>query len=108
LVNQVLSDDLTHNGENYGDIPAPFVLTTLTGVKTDDTIQVGNAQITIKADIAYPIIWDSKTGLVYYNNAEEKVLIPYTGNSIATIPVNTNSLTIKPPNVNLKYHYWYY
>jgi hypothetical protein len=47
--------------------------------------------------------------LVYYTNAAgKKILVPYTGNSTATIPVNTTGLEVEPTNATLEYDYWYY
>jgi hypothetical protein len=96
-------------GYNPGDLPAPFTLTTINPVFKNDELQVGEAKITIKADVPKPVTWDSKTGLVYYiDDNGKKIIVPSSGNSLATIPVNFTGLSVEPTNAILEYDYWYY
>lgn len=95
-------------GINPGDLPAHFVLKTLNGVAEDTTLNVGTASITIKQATEYPVHWDSKTGLVYYvDNFGKQRLVPYSGESVATIPLTDTPVYYSPGTV-LEYDYWYY
>ena len=104
----------TNNGENHGDVPAPFILTDTSGVDantsktykiTDDLqITVGGTGQTAMSNI----IWDSKTGIVSarIGTSDKNVPISYTGNSLGGIPVGGCMPELN--GAKLQYHYWYY
>lgn len=95
-------------GGNPGDLPTPFVLTTKSEVSSGTVLRVGGASIQITQNTTGPVTWDSRTGLVYCTSGVAKTLVPYTGNSIATIPVGTvGSLTTAPVGASLTYDYLY-
>lgn len=108
------------NGDNYGDLPAPFK------VKIDGTaiagtvLQVGTLKITLPNE-TQNLEWDSKTGLVTATvEGAENTPILYTGTSYGTLPVGTyNDNIIKLQykekttdiiykTASLEYDYWYY
>jgi hypothetical protein len=99
------------NGYNPGDLPTPFVLTTLSAVSAGAVLTVGTKSITITSATSWPVTWDSKTGLVYETtDGGTKTPIAYTGDSIATIPVNndnTTAITVTPSGATLTYDYLY-
>ena len=108
-----LVDD-PEDGYNPGDLPTPFILTTSGAVSANTNLEVGEAKITILSATTGPVTWDSKTGLVYETTGsesdEKKTLIAYTGDSIATIPVNddnTTPITVAPEGATLTYDYLY-
>lgn len=92
------------NGENYGDVPTPFIYSqSNVGL---DKISIGElASITV-LEKCTNLSWDSKTGLVTGEIDGIRRPINYSGNSLATIPVGNNILT----NLDgtLTYNYWYY
>ena len=101
-------------GENPGDIPATFILTCQDSVTFDvnTTFKVGDFSITTQV-AAKGLQWDSKIGivsaLVTNDGITKRQPIPYTGNSLGTIPVD--GITAAELNLNgcaLNYHYWYY
>lgn len=133
-------------GENPGDLPTHFVLTYPDEISTDLTFTVGEVSITVKGSNTTKytnFTWNSKTGIVSAktndtDGTKSAAPIPYTGNSLGTIPVGgTTTITIKQ-NANwtngdykvedsswkkynesewtttstiwpaLSYHYWYY
>ena len=101
----------TCQGENYGDLPAPFVVTLARG-SVDTNIRVGNYSITLK-EAASNITWDSKTGMVsgtvsLGQTSKTRALL-IEGNSVGAIPVEgfATGITL-PDGAILKYHYWYY
>lgn len=96
-------------GENYGDIPAPFVCN-LGNVAIDQVCKVGDLQVTIK-EAATNTKWNSKTGIISGIVTENEVTkerpLAYTGNALGAIPVG-NGLTVEPATATLEYYYWYY
>lgn len=103
----------TCNGENPGDIPAPFILTYLGEINAgaSKTFTVGNCSITVGGtgqSKLSNIVWDSKTGMVSakIGTSSTQVPIAYSGNSLGAIPVGGCSTTLN--GATLKYHYWYY
>lgn len=101
-------------GENPGDIPATFTLTCQdsTTLDANTTFKVGEFSITTQV-ATKGFQWDSKTGivsaLVTNNGITKRQPIPYTGNSLGTIPVDGIAATELSLNgCTLKYHYWYY
>lgn len=100
------SNGLCGRGENYGDIPAPFVVKQKIAV-ANSTFKVGDNEITILED--GDITWDSRTGLITKEVDGKQVPIPYTGKSYGTLPVgdNTGALTL-PTGSTIEYNYWYY
>ena len=107
----------TKDGDNYGDIPAPFIVNCqLIGTSVDSTTTwtVGNLTVVIKGQW-YDVQWDSKTGLItgkLKKEDEEKnrVAIPYIGTSYGALPVSDNTVNIVniSENATLTYNYWYY
>ena len=106
---------------NYGQLPAPFRLEIddINFTEEEDkqnpnynrTLQVGDCEITItKPGIYKKFVWDSKTGIVKAEDSlGNNTYLSYTGNSIGTIPPNTQGVTIIfPNNAKLEYDYWYY
>ena len=105
--------ELCH-GENPGDIPATFTLTCQdsTTLDANTTFKVGEFSITTQV-ATKGFQWDSKTGivsaLVTNNGITKRQPIPYTGNSLGTIPVGgLDDSEIVLDYGTLKYHYWYY
>ena len=119
-------------GENYGDVPAPFVLKYST-ITEDLKFTVGSNHIIVRAkeyevdnpDKPGPTFtnfkWDSKTGMVSakINGAANEVPISYEGDSCGEIPVGgVNTIKIEKWITNqwvdtgnkptLEYNYWYY
>jgi hypothetical protein len=128
LVNQILSNDLTHNGENYGDIPAPFVFCAPSSIEATTapslTFKVGVLEITVPAvaknDNDYihynSIEWDSKTGIVSALIDGVRTPITYAGTSLGDIPIGSalswgrkeSDDAVSNDGYSLKYRYWYY
>ena len=104
-------------GENPGDIPATFIVSS-PQIGGGDEYKVGDITIEFEDRIGVfwkEVVWDSKTGiisaLVTTNGITKRQPIPYIGNSLGTIPVSEepfpdNKLELN--NGTLKYHYWYY
>lgn len=96
-------------GDNFGDMPAPFVYSTTTTLNANDTITVGDLTIEV-LQTTHNLKWDSKTGIVSGTDASgdetTRKPIPYSGNSLGGIPVGGTSNI--PTNGTLTYHYWYY
>ena len=107
-------EDSSQKGENYGDIPAPFILTDTNGVaaNTSKTYKITeDLQITVGGTgqaAMSNIIWDSKTGIVSarIGTSEKNATISYTGNSLGGIPVGGCTPVLN--GATLQYHYWYY
>lgn len=110
-------------GENHGDLPSHFILTTQASGKKKITI--GN--LSIEVDIgssARNLVWDSKTGIVKIINGSNEQIIPYDGIGYGTIPVDgltQDEIKIQSWStvskkwvadttsvLTLNYHYWYY
>jgi hypothetical protein len=92
------------NGRNHGDLPSTFVLDyhgNNLGKGHTRIFSVGDLSITItnKSEATYSnIVWNSKTGIVSAkkDGDTEPKPIPFTGNSLGTIPVGqTLNITIK-------------
>ena len=108
-------------GENFGDIPTPFVVTmaqTSKDIPSGTIFNIGNASITIQETCIGEFEWNSKTGIVKgrVNNSSPVQLLKYSGNSIGTFQPGTDqTIQIKNPdgtdntNVRIKYtyQYWY-
>lgn len=107
------------NGENPGELPAPFMFKYNDGTvditiseNTSKTFKVGDLEITvggIGSKSLTDVTWDSKTGMVSakVGGAPDYTPIPYTGTSIGAIPVGgTTALDLD--GGTLTYHYWYY
>lgn len=84
-------------GVNKGDVPAPFVVSGVSG-----SVTVAGNSITILEGSG---TWDSKMGVVYKIENLSKVPLPYTGNACATIGPNETASANKG---SLSYSYWYY
>lgn len=76
------------DGDNKGDLEAPFVIKTKAGltIKANDRLKVGNLEITI-LEKAENLVWDSKTGLVNGKISEASRVIYTSGRSYGTIPI---------------------
>ena len=103
-----LTESATNTGYNPGDLPAHFLLKTADKITKGTTLTVGEASITINQNTPSKVFWDSRSGMVYCEDDTKKIPIQYSGNSIATIPVNTTGITISPSTAVLEYDYWYY
>lgn len=106
---------------NLGQIPAPFELkaTSITftfaegETQKEQTLKVGDCEVVItinKAGTYKNFVWNSKTGIIKAEDTLDNVVyFPYTGDSIGTIPLNTDGITLDyPENMILDYQYWYY
>jgi hypothetical protein len=107
-------------GKNFGDLPAPFIISTDSAVAANTTLTVGDQTIIVLENCGQGsgFMWDSKTGAVtaIFNNVRRAV--NYSGNSLATIPVtpvegNATSILVNGSGIggtawSIKYHYWYY
>ena len=101
-------------GENPGDIPATFILICPDEEEfaEGDMPKIGELEITLSAN-GKGLQWDSKTGivsaLITSGGITKRQPIPYTGNSLGTIPVGgLDESEIVLDYGTLKYHYWYY
>lgn len=102
----------TCQGENPGDLPAPFVLTK-EGITNKNTFfRVGALNIKVLEDINN-LQWDSKTGIVSGtvtpDRDSKRVVIAIEGESIGGIPIgglSEEQLVLNGSELN--YHYWYY
>ena len=96
-------------GDNFGDMPAPFVYSTTTTLNANDTVTIGDLTITV-LQTTYNLKWDSKTGIVSGTNSDRdeatRKPIPYSGDSLGGIPVGKENNV--PAEGTLTYHYWYY
>ena len=113
---------------NFGDLPAPFVLTYFNPINKTTEIRVGAETITIYGtnEKTYTDLeWRSDTGLVLAKtNGGSKKPIYFTGSSRAAIPTGEipySEIYVKPQDetaiiisqaancpIQLKYNYWYY
>ena len=78
-----------YDGCNYGDLPAPFIVTTKRGLNfiEDDQFIVGDLTITLKEKCSN-LEWDSRTGLIYTTTpTQAKQLLRFSGKSFGAIPV---------------------
>lgn len=103
-------------GENFGDLPAPFIFES-NGVSKGGLIWFGTEDkksgIEIGKEGSY-FRWDSKTGIAVINReAENEEIIPIHGTTVYAIPPDKEKEEgwkiggdITP--ITLKYHYWYY
>lgn len=100
------------DGENPGDIPAPFILSKSGDIAKDAEFKVGELSIKLLID-THNLKWDSKTGIVSgtedVSATSERKPIPVTGNPCGGIPVGgLTASEITPSDVTLEYDYWYY
>jgi phage-related protein len=107
------------NGENYGDVPTPFIYSQ-DSVGLSETIELAvnvitDASATTEQLASITILekcsnlsWDSKTGLVTGEINNVRRPVNYSGNSLATIPVGNNALINSNETGTLTYNYWYY
>lgn len=100
-VSGIINTGAVNVGENYGDIPTPFILKYSTTIIEDLKFTVGSNYVIIRAkeyeagNSAKPgpaftdFKWDSKTGMVSarINGAANGVPISFEGTSCCTIPV---------------------
>jgi hypothetical protein len=99
------------NGDNFGDLPAPFKVSK-TGVTAAGTeLQVGINKIKLMNSVT-DLEWDSKTGLVTGMVGGKRVPVPYTGTSYGALPVGdheqeSNEINL-PTGSSLDYQFWYY
>ena len=110
----LLASGLNNNpqdGENPGDIPAPFILSQ-DEVDKDTEFKVGELSIKLLVDV-YNLKWDSKTGIVSGTATSDpdskRSAIPVEGNALGGIPVGgltDDDLTLN--DATLEYDYWYY
>lgn len=105
-----LSND-PQDGENPGDIPAPFILSK-DEVEKDTEFKVGELSIKLLVD-TYNLKWDSKTGIVSGTATSDpkskRSAIPIEGNALGGIPVGgltASEMTLH--EATLEYDYWYY
>lgn len=95
-----LKEEATNNGENYGDIPAHFVLKIPYLEAQDETVyyeialktdnQSASIRIEVPKNKDYTnLLWDSKTGIITTEDSRgNEILVPsITGFSCGTIPV---------------------
>lgn len=95
------------DGDNYGDVPAPFIVTK-DSVEKNDVFKVGDCEVTVGENCS-EFKWDSKTGLLTgkVGTSEKARPIKYTGTSYGAIPVGgTNNIQLN--GAKLEYNYWYY
>ena len=123
-------DFVVGTGENYGDVPAPFIFRTTEDINPNFRIKVGDTEVTILSACS-GLEWNSKTGLIHTNVKNNqgaitgKTLVKYRGHTTARIPVGENTevcivaivgddqIEEKWPlggqkNMTLEYDYWYY
>ena len=96
-------------GENYGDMPATFVYINNGNIPQNTVISLNDiGEITILEDCS-ELEWDSKTGLVTGKVNGERRPVYYSGNSLVTIPVGNNTVSVDSLlGGRLVYNYWYY
>jgi hypothetical protein len=95
------------DGENLGDIPAPFVVVKSGNVAKNTVFRVGACSITT-LEACTDLTWDSKTGLVTgkVGGSSTERPIKYSGKSYGAIP--TTGATLSLNGAVIKYSYWYY
>ena len=74
---------------------------------------IGDCEVVItinKAGTYKNFVWNSKTGIIKAEDTLDNVVyFPYTGDSIGTIPLNTDGIAIDyPEGMTIDYQYWYY
>ena len=92
------------NGENLGDLPAPFMAEKESVTKGEE-IQVANNSITV-LEACSNFKWDSKTGLITGVVDGKERPINFSGTSVGAIPVGAASAYTE--GLSLNYDYWYY
>lgn len=107
-------------GENFGDLPAPFELSTKKEIAKNTVLSVGNQSITILEDCGQDsdFVWNSRTGAVTALFSGKRRAVNFSGDSLATIPVTAESgitefkagtqVINNSTDWTIKYHYWYY
>jgi hypothetical protein len=114
----LLENGTPGQGENPGDIPAPFIFES-NAVSKGELIWFGTKAndkkpgIEIGKEGSY-FRWDSKTGIAVINmEAKNEEIIPIHGTTVYAIPPDKEKEEgwiiggdITP--TTLKYHYWYY
>jgi hypothetical protein len=93
-------------GANPGQIPAHFILTKTGTTSANTTFKVATSVITVTTQTT-DLQWDSKTGIVSGLVNGVRKPVPYTGDSLGTIPVGGTS-TLQLNGGTLDYDYWYY
>ena len=97
-------------GENYGNLPAPFVLSKTGFIDKDTEIRITDSLYIKTSQETYNLKWDSKTGIVSgtdpSGNETSRKAVPVMGKTIGGLPVGENSIDIS--GATLSYHYWYY
>jgi hypothetical protein len=80
-------------GENFGDLPAPFELSTQEEIAKNTVLSVGNQSIIILEDCKQgsDFVWNSRTGAVTALFSGKRRAVNFSGNSLATIPVTAES-----------------
>jgi hypothetical protein len=102
------------DGQNFGDMPAPFIAKLNGTVNKNTTITVANNTITVLEN-SNNVIWDSKNGIITGEVDGVRRAIDYKGKIIHTLPV----LKSTPPNnyistsgdntkLSIEYQFWYY
>lgn len=86
-----LMDEAVCQGENFGDLPAPFVLTYNGPLLKNTVFSVGEKEIILGEDCPN-LKWDSKTGLVTKRVGEKDIPINFSGDSLASIPIEGNEI----------------
>lgn len=99
------------NGDNFGDLPAPFKVSKTGTIAEGTPLQVGTNTITLTNAVTN-LEWDSKTGLVTGVVDGKRVPVPYTGTSYGALPVGDHeqesNKIILPAGSSLDYQFWYY
>lgn len=97
--------DAPKDGDNPGDIPAPFTVTA-TAATEGAEFTIGDQTITLQ-EACRNLVWDSRSGLVTGTVDGVERPIRYTGNGCMAIPVDGAAISL-PATATITYHYWYY
>lgn len=106
-----LTNEPTCQGENPGDLPAPFILSKSGTTNANTTFTITDKVYIKTLTTVYDLKWDSKMGIVSglsSASAEEstRAPVPVEGNTVGGIPVGGCQPEIN--GATLTYRYWYY
>lgn len=98
-------------GCNFGDLPAPFILSKSGTTNANTTFTITNKIYIKTLTTVYDLKWDSKTGIVSGLSSPSagestRAPVPVEGNTVGSIPVGGCRPEIN--GATLTYHYWYY
>ena len=101
-------------GQNFGELPAPFIATLKGAAVKNTTITIAGNTITILED-ANNVQWDSKNGIITGEVDGVRRAINHKGYTLSTLPVykeippiNYITTSANKANLSIDYQFWYY